>query len=133
MTNTQATRRTSTDQILRVAEQLPETELGQLVTRILAIWAQRLTPPLTKVEKRLLGRVKGGLPARLRRRYDDLAQRRDNESLTPEEYRELLRLTDTIEGLQVERLAALNELARRRKLSVSPMTGELAILLPAHE
>jgi hypothetical protein len=52
-------------------------------------------------------------PYRLQR-YEYLVARRDERTLTPEEHQELIELSDHLEVLQAERIAALIEEARSR-------------------
>jgi hypothetical protein len=48
-------------------------------------------------------------------------------SLTPEEYQELLRLTDAAEAIQARRIQDLNELARLCSTSLSVLVEELGL------
>jgi hypothetical protein len=55
-----------------------------------------------------------GLPSKAAKRYRSLIAKRDAESLTAEEYAELLQLSDWVEKLAVKRLERLAELAKVR-------------------
>ncbi|NEO96576.1 MAG: STAS/SEC14 domain-containing protein, partial [Moorea sp. SIO3G5] len=60
-----------------------------------------------------------GLPPDLQNRYDELIQKRKMETLTPEQYRELLGLSDQVETIEAKRVEAMAELARLRQISLS--------------
>ncbi len=63
-------------------------------------------------------------------RYHELAQKRDAESLTTAEHQELIALSEEIEGLGVDRLEHLAELARLRGVTLSSLQHQLAIPAP---
>lgn len=52
---------------------------------------------LTHVESELLSQINAGLPEDMWMRYDQLVEKRRSESLMPQEYDELMRLTNTVE------------------------------------
>ncbi len=60
-------------------------------------------------------------------RYYELMDKRRAGNLTPEEYRELLRLTDMAEEIQARRIQDLVELARLRGTSLSALMEELGL------
>jgi hypothetical protein len=65
------------------------------------------------------------LPDELRDRYNELTTRREQEALTPDDHQELLRLTDEVERVEVDRLAALAELARVRCVPLPALMDDL--------
>jgi hypothetical protein len=85
---------------------------------------------MSKDESDLLIKINRGVPVDLQRRYDELIAKRRAETLMPDEYDELLRLTDEIEKLDVERLECLIELARLRKTLLTNLMKELGIQPP---
>ncbi|MFW0859217.1 MAG: hypothetical protein AAGB97_03420 [Dehalococcoidia bacterium] len=64
-------------------------------------------------EAKLLLKINEGFPPELRKRYNELIAKRRAESLTPDEYDELLCLTDEVESLEALRMEYLAELADR--------------------
>lgn len=76
-------------------------------------------------ETELLSRINQGLPEDASHRYHELMTKRRAGALTPEEHRELLRLTDTDEALQAERARYLADLARLRGVSLSVLVESL--------
>jgi hypothetical protein len=121
------------EQLLTAAEQLDPVALDQFVARLVALRARRQAPSLPSAEAELLVRINRGLPEELRRRYDALIARRRAEALAPEEQEELLTLTGQVEALETERVAALADLARLRKVSLAALMKDLGIPAPAYE
>ena len=60
-------------------------------------------------------------------RFDLLNDKRREESLTPEEYQELLWLIEESETFTLKRLQALTELAQLRSLSLRGLMDQLGI------
>jgi hypothetical protein len=83
-------------------------------------------------ESELLLKINQGIPPDLQRRYHELIARRRVESLSEDEYGELLRLTDQVEAIEVQRMEYLAELARLRKKSLTDVMKDLGIRAPAY-
>jgi hypothetical protein len=122
----------SGSELLEAVEQLSPAEFQRFVADVLGLRARRESPQLSAPEAELLMRINQGLPEELRRRLDDLIAKRQARVLTPDEHAELLRLTDEVENLEVDRLEALVELARLRGTSLAAVMQELGITAPAH-
>jgi hypothetical protein len=122
----------STDELLKAADQLSQSELEQFALQVMALRAQRRAPSLPQAEAELLLKINQGVPSEIQRRYDELIGKRRAESLTSDEYEDLLRLTDQIEKLEARRMEYLAELARRRRTSLAELMGNLGIRPPAH-
>ncbi|MDX2033788.1 MAG: STAS/SEC14 domain-containing protein [Blastocatellia bacterium] len=123
----------STEAILAAVKQLPLTELEQLVDRMIAIRAERVAPHLTANESALLSRINQGLSMEERIRMRALIEKRDGESLSEEEWRELTTLTDRLEVLHADRLAALSEWGKLRGISLQEVLTQFGIQLPDHD
>ena len=121
----------STDKLLEAVKQLSLRELDSFIEQVLAFQAERKAPALPAEETALLMKINNGLPAKVQQRYRKLIKLRQEERLTPDEYEELLRLTDEVEQKQVERLEALSELARLRGKSLRELMVALGIKPPA--
>src|SRR5262245_33440555 len=89
--------------LLHAIEQLDRDELDQFVNRVLALRARRLVGGPNPGEAELLQKINRGLPPDVQGRYEELIEKRDAHALAPEEYTELLRLTETAEQADVER------------------------------
>ena len=123
------------DQLLEAARQLPPPEFNQLVERLLA-WRGQLmnaAPRLSAVETALLLKINQGFAPVPQQRYDELLEKRDARTLTPEEYQELLALTDQVEAFNVERVKALADLAQLRQVSLPEVMRQLGLDTPASE
>lgn len=123
----------SRDALLEAVRQLSPPELDQFVAEVLRLRSRRGPSRLGATESELLARINQGFPEDLRGRYAELIARRRDESLTPEEHQELLRLTAETEGLEAERLAALAELARVRGVPLRTLMDDLGILMPPED
>jgi hypothetical protein len=80
----------------------------------------------------LLARVNHGLPTEDRDRMRALIEKRDEETITTEEWRELAALTDRLELLHADRLAALTELAKLRGITLDEVMCQLGIQFSDH-
>src|SRR5438045_5908492 len=97
----------SSEELLAAVHQLDLPILESFLAQVMTLWAQRQNPPLSAAEKKLLRKINEGLPESVRRRYDQLRAKQEEESLTPDEHKELLRLIDEVEQRQAERVAAM--------------------------
>ncbi len=122
----------SLEELLKAVAQLEAKELEHFVTRVLALRGQRMAPSLAKEEGRFLQQINQGLSPTTQARYAELTARRQEETLSPEEHRELLELTDRIEHADAERVRALGGLAQLRDVSVEALLADLGIAPPAY-
>jgi hypothetical protein len=123
----QAEIKLSPSDLLRAVEQLEVEDLDAFTQSVIALRAARAAPGLAADEARLLEKI-GEPPERhLQQRYDQLVQRRREETLTPEEHQELLQLSDQMEALDVRRVEALAELARIRGVTLRVLMQELGL------
>lgn len=122
----------STNNLLKAVGQLNKHEIEQFVSQVINLRAQRLVHRLSQAEAKFIVKINQGLPAEVRKRYDELIDKRRDESLNSEEYSELLRLTDQIENLEAQRMQYLSELARYRKVSLTELMENMGIQPPAY-
>jgi len=122
----------STEQLFNAVQQMPQNELEKFVARVLSLRASYYAPVLSEAESELFLKINRGVPEALQKRYDALIAKRQDETLSRNEYDELLRLTSRIERLDVERMKSLAELARLRKKSLTALMRELGIKTPAY-
>src|SRR5262249_24987091 len=123
----------SPEEIIRVVRQLPLQQLEQVVDQVIAIRAERRAPHLTRNEGELLRRINRGLATTERARLSELIRRRDAETITPTQLQELIGMTDRLEELQADRLAALAELATLRGITFDQVISQLGIQFPDHD
>lgn len=117
----------SPGQLFNAVQQMPQNELEKFVTRVLALRARYYAPVLSETESELLLKINRGVPEALQKRYNALIAKRQAETLSKKEYDELLRMTNRIERLDVERMKYLAALARLRKKSLTTLMRELGI------
>jgi len=111
---------------------LNKHEIEQFVSQVINLRAQRLVHRLSQAEAQFIMKINQGLPAEVKKRYDELVDKRRDESLSSEEYSELLRLSNQIENLEAKRMQSLSELARYRKVSPTELMKNLGIQPPAY-
>lgn len=119
-------------QLLKAVEQMPQSKLDEFVADVLALRARTRAPRLSRSESELLTKINRGVPADLQSRYDDLVAKRRERKISEAEYDELLRLTEEVEELDVQRVEHLTELARLRKTTVPALMEDLGIKTPAY-
>lgn len=123
----------SANAILTAVRQMPIAEMEQLVDQVIAIRAERVAPHVTADESALLACINQGLPADERARLRALVEKRDDETITDGEWQELASLTDRLELLHADRLAALAELAKLRGITLDEVMSQLGIQFPDHD
>jgi hypothetical protein len=122
----------SIDELVKAANDLNETDLDQLVSRVLLLKAKRQAPVLSGVETKLLMHINQGIPADLQQQYRDLRIKRDDGTLTDAEYELLLELSDRIEILAAERAGSLVKLAELRQVPLTQLMNDLGIKAPSY-
>jgi hypothetical protein len=123
----------SPHRILAAVERLSLPELERFVHQVIALQASRRAPHLSADETALLRCIYQTLPDDRKGRLQRLITKREAESLTAAEYEELTTLTDQLEALQAERLAALAELAQLRGTTLSEVMVQLGVRFPDHD
>jgi hypothetical protein len=117
----------SVDELLRAVDNLSEPEFDKLVDRVLWLKAKRKTQLLNPAETKLLLEINQGIPAELYQSYQALRAKRDDETLTDDEYTKLIELSNQMEMLSAKRLAALAQLADIRQISLLQLMDDLGI------
>ena len=117
--------------LLDAVEQLSSVELEAFVQQVLALRAKRLAPSLSSRETELLLAINQTLPEADQSQYAVLVEKRQDETLTEEEQEELVELSDRIELLHAERMAALVTLSQLRQTSLVKLMEEFGI--PDHK
>jgi hypothetical protein len=120
------------DELLNAVEQLSLPDLQRLMSRVIALQAQRKAPSLTQDETELILKINQGLPSKLQKHFDELVTKRQAETLTPAEHQELLRLTAQVEQLDAARAKCLAELAQLRGVTLTALMEALELRPPAY-
>ncbi|WP_228049073.1 MULTISPECIES: STAS/SEC14 domain-containing protein [unclassified Nodularia (in: cyanobacteria)] len=117
----------SSEDLIKAVEQLSQADLKQFISQVIALQAQRTAPSLMQQESELLLKINQGISLDIQNYYNDLIAKREAETLTDEEYRELLSLTEQIEKQQAQRIEYLVELANLRGISLNALMESLGI------
>jgi hemerythrin-like domain-containing protein len=118
------------EQLVEVAESLPNDKLDTLMERLRKISAERRQPHLSKEETELFQIINRGLSREAQQRYVALRENLEDETMTQEEQTEFLALTAEIEKLDAERLKALVTLAKVRGTTLDTLMDALGIKSP---
>ena len=87
----------------------------------------KVPAPRSRRESELLKEINVGLPEKTWVRYDHLIEKRRAETLTSDEHRELIRLTNSVEEDHAHRMTLLVELARLRNVPLETTMSQLGI------
>ncbi|MCO6487254.1 MAG: hypothetical protein J5I98_02495 [Phaeodactylibacter sp.] len=82
---------------------------------------------LEEKERKLLQKINLGIPVAVWKRYNYLKSLRDNEQLDPEEYLELIHISDQIENANAERMKYLIELTKLKQVPLKDLMSSLGI------
>jgi hypothetical protein len=93
---------------------------------------QKLPPSVPRPEAELLEKVNLGFSQEEWQRYHALIGKRWAETLTEEDQRELIGLSDRLEKANARRMEALAELASRRGVSFETLMKDLGIESPPY-
>jgi len=122
-----------TEQLLNAALQMPQSELEQFVARLFTLKAKERAPVLSEREAELLDKIYQGLPAAMQQRLNELIEKRQSYTITPDELQELIELTNRVEMFDAERLQYLIELAHLRNVPLDKLIRQLGIKPVPHD
>lgn len=111
----------SVDALVRSAQELGGPDFDRLASAVLAIRAKRAAPNVPNEEAELLLESQVRMPEETQTRYDELIAKRDSEALTSAEYKELLKLTQESELVDLRRVRALTKLASLRGVTLDEL------------
>lgn len=118
------------DQLIAGVSQLETSELEAYVEKVSSLLARRRSPGLSTQEVELLQTINQSLPAEVEERYSELQNRVQAETITSSEHEELMKLVDTIELADAERLQAMITLSQIRQMPLSKLMEQLGINPP---
>ena len=118
------------DQLIEGVTQLKTSELETYVAKVSSILVRRRSPSLSIQETELLQTINQGLPAKIERRYSELQDKVHNETITPGEQEELMKLVDMTELADAERLQAMITLSQIRQVPLPDLMKQLGIYPP---
>ena len=118
------------NEILNGISQLDVKELESFFKRVGTLLAQRKTQHLSEREFQLLTEINKGLPEEHRQQYLLLKEKRQQETLSEVESKQLATMTQAIEQTGVRRLECLVELAKLRGVEINTLMKQLGIQAP---
>lgn len=127
MVTKQATAEISAEKLLEAVNQLSLPELEKFVAEVIALKAHRRTPGLTQTERELLQKINQPVIPEVRARYHALMDKRRALTISDNEYKELLELTNHVENMDAKRVEALGELAQIRHITLDALMESLGI------
>jgi hypothetical protein len=78
-------------------------------------------------ELELLQKIKQALPTELQQQYNDLRVKMRSQTITPEEYQDLLKLIGIVEQADGDRLQHLIQLSQLRNISLPDLMKQLQV------
>jgi len=115
------------EQLIETVEQLDSSELEQLIAQATKVQTKRKIVSLPNDQSLLLQQITQCIPSQLQKRYDLLISKRQDNTLTDEEYQELINLGEHIEAIDVKRLENLTKLATLRQMSLNELIQEFQL------
>lgn len=117
----------SSNDVLKAVEEMPPQEVEQLYLRVRKLRAQRRGGGMPAREAALLTRINRGFSEAWWNRYHQLVEKLRAETLTKDEHRQLLRLSDQLEKREVKRLQALVQLSKLRNRLLRTLMQDLGL------
>ena len=106
---------------------LTVSELDNVMQKILGLRKDKLPTVLSETETELLKKINIGTSPTIQKRYDKLLKIKQKETLSEQEYDELLELTSYIESHDNQRLTYLIALAQYRNQPLEEILFSLGI------
>jgi hypothetical protein len=113
------------DDILTGISELDTKDLEKFMQKIGHLIARRKVAHLPERESQLLMKINKAIPATLQNRYNYLLSKNREETITPLEHQELLKVIEKVETKNAERLENLIELSRIRNMSMDALMRQL--------
>ena len=113
----------TTQEIITAIGQLGPVELEKVAHHISRLRMRKVTGQ----EAELLQSARRRRPRAFQRRYHELMQKRQEETLTEADYQELLAMTNEAEAFDTRRLKALAALAEMRHTDLDTLMRELGL------
>lgn len=113
------------DDILSGISELDTKDLEKFMQKIGHLIARRKVAYLPERERQLLLKINKAIPATLQNRYEYLLSKNREETITPLEHDDLLKIIEKVELKNAERLENLIELSRIRNISLDALMRQL--------
>jgi phosphotransacetylase len=116
----------TTENLLNAVAQMPESEFNRFVEKAKQLRIKRKAK-FSGEEADLIHKINTVYSTEKRQRYNELYDKFKQETITPREYKELLKLSDEFEMLNAKRLEYLGELARMRGQTLRDVIKDLGM------
>jgi len=114
-------------QVINDLARLTARQLESVIEHASALRLQKRKAVMSEGESEILRVINRGLSAEKSARLGQLQDKLRQETISPREHQQLLRLSDELEKLAAQRLKALIELASLRKTSVPKLISEMGL------
>jgi hypothetical protein len=113
------------DDILNGFAELDTKDLEKFMLKMGHLIARRKVVSLPERESELFMKINKAIPSTLQKRYENLLTKNREETITPTEHVELLKVIEKIETKNAERLEYLIELSQIRNISLDLLMRQL--------
>lgn len=118
----------SPEQILEQMGQLALSELEQVMDKGYYLLAEKKAPHLSKRETELFREINDSFDEVFWYRYKELRENLEDETMTPTENEEFLKMNEEVEAKNVIRLRSVAELAQLRQMSIPDLMNQLGLI-----
>lgn len=116
------------EQILEQMGQLALSDLEQVMNKGYYLLAEKKAPHLSKRETELFREINDGFDEVFWYRYKELRGKLEDETMTPTENEEFLKMNEEVEAKNVIRLRSVAELAQLRQMSIPDLMNQLGLI-----
>lgn len=117
----------SSEQLFKAVEQLNQPELEEFVSRLVILYTHKKAATLLKAEAELFLKMHQGITIDASSSYEKFIDLKKIETLSQEEYKALLYLSEKIDQLQAERIDYMAELAKLRGISLTKLMEDIGL------
>ena len=108
--------------------QLALSDLEQVMNKGYYLLAEKKAPHLSKRETELFREINDGFDEVFWYRYKELRGKLEDETMTPTENEEFLKMNEEVEAKNVIRLRSVAELAQLRQMSIPDLMNQLGLI-----
>jgi hypothetical protein len=115
----------SFEDLLKSVSTLESSEIIQFMQEMGRIVAARKVKSLSERETELLKAINESIPTKLQVSYESLMLKLNNESISDDEHKDLLKLVAKMEAKKGKKVEYMMELAQLRKISLKELVQQL--------
>lgn len=116
------------EQILEQMGQLALSDLEQVMNKGYYLLAEKKAPHLSKRETELFREINNSFDEVFWHRYKELREKLEDETMSPTENEEFLKMNEEVEAKNVIRLRSVAELAQLRQMSIPDLMNQLGLI-----